>query len=608
VPTNSKATKGGKFNWLLRLFGAASGQSLGGLSSTAADLLPAQQSAPFANLIPSVDIFSPLPSADMGRPDGRLSIRETASSSGLAAGRNGPVGIGSLNLAATNDRSPSLASAFASKIRLTGQADAAAVTWKPDADGNWSDPVNWSDGTLPVDTDSVTVATSDFHTITHSTGDDAVMSLAVTGDLLSMTGGSLSVLSTAEFANGLDQSAGNLNLASNSSITGLFNQSAGTLSIAQDATLTVENTNLGSGFIYTPELDGPGTLSTLGTTTVVANNYLEAGVDLDARLVWLNGGVVNAASLIQGGDASGTVTLTNLANGIINLNSDSAGLDNADYYVSTSNGSTLIQGDLDVINQGVLAKTGGSGTSEITAAVNSTGTITSNSGTLQFDGGGTFGGVLNGAGFVDFGGGSSTLATGVDISNANLEIDDGEILFADPQMHMSGTLYQTGGIISIASGDVLETSGSVQIAVPAYGADEIDGPGTLSTSGTATISSSSLPDQGLYLGGGLVWSNAGIINDSDYLVGGDSSGVSATLLNLAGATLNLTTDFSGLGNSSFIGHFYDGALSVVNHGTIAKTAGSGITTVAVPVVSDGTITAASPSYSARGRDSLAGIA
>jgi len=40
-----------------------------------------------------------------------------------------------------------------------------------------------------------------------------------------------------------------------------------------------------------------------------------------------------------------------------------------------------------------------------------------------------------------------------------------------------------------------------------YGSGEIDGPGTLETTGATTI------ENNLYLGGGLAWINSGTIND-----------------------------------------------------------------------------------------------
>src|SRR5262249_20072646 len=95
--------------------------------------------------------------------------------------------------------------------------------------------------------------------------------------------------------------------------------------------------------------------------------------------------------------ANGTAILTNQAGASFNVTGDFLNIANA------------AGGSLSIINQGTLAKTGGTGTSRFSVPVTDTGTITSDSGTLEFDGGGTFSGAINGAGNVAFGGGTSTL-------------------------------------------------------------------------------------------------------------------------------------------------------------------------------------------------------
>ncbi len=340
--------------------------------------------------------------------------------------------------------------------------------------------------------------------------------------------------------------------------TDAFDQTGGAIAISQNAVLTLAGAAqfgpIGSG-----EVDGPGTLSTTGTTTV------EESLTLGGGLNWTNGGVVNDASNISAGDASGgSATLTNLAGASFNLTGDFLTIANASY----SDGTGSHTGNLSFVNQGTLAKTGGAGTSHIDTAVTDTGTITADSGTLEFDGGGSFSGAITGAGNVAFGGGTSTLGGPGGLSAVNLEVDGGTALVIGSDVAVSGTFYQTNGTVSVASGDTLAVSGAAQFGP--FGAGQINGPGTLSTKGTTTI------DEALTLGGGLNWTNSGTVNDDGSISAGDGSGGSATLTNLAGASFNLTGDFLTIANASYSDSTgsHTGSLSLVNQGTLAKTGGA----------------------------------
>ena len=355
--------------------------------------------------------------------------------------------------------------------------------------------------------------------------------------------------------------------------TDAFDQTGGAIAISQNAVLTLAGAAqfgpFGSG-----EVDGPGTLSTTGTTTV------EESLTLGGGLNWTNGGVVNDASNISAGDASGgSATLTNLAGASFNLTGDFLTIANASY----SDGTGSHTGNLSFVNQGILAKTGGAGTSHIDTAVTDTGTITADSGTLEFDGGGSFSGAITGAGNVAFGGGTSTLGGPGGLSAVNLEVDGGTALVIGSDVAVSGTFYQTNGTVSVASGDTLAVSGAAQFGP--FGAGQINGPGTLSTKGTTTI------DEALTLGGGLNWTNSGTVNDDGSISAGDGSGGSATLANLAGASFNLTGDFLTIANASYSDSTgsHTGSLSLVNQGTLAKTGGTGTSTIAVGLDNSGTV-------------------
>ena len=63
----------------------------------------------------------------------------------------------------------------------------------------------------------------------------------------------------------------------------------------------------------------------------------------------------------------------------------------------------------------------------------------------------------------------------------------------------------------------------------------IDGSGSFTTNGAVTLSN-------LTLGGGLKWHNLGTATETGSVTVGDGSGQSATIINAAGATFNITAD------------------------------------------------------------------
>lgn len=289
-------------------------------------------------------------------------------------------------------------------------------------------------------------------------------------------------------------------------------------------------------------MDGPGTLSTTGTTTVEESVYIGGGLD------WNNSSTIDDDASIYGGDTSGaSATITNAPGASFNITGDYVQIDENVY--STGTGSTT--GSLTIVNQGILAKTSGSNTSNISVALIDTGTIVSDSGVLELEGGGSFGGTIGGTGIVDFGGGTSTVSYTLTATD----------VFA-----------QDGGVMAVGAGAQLVLQGTAQFGP--FGNAEVDGPGTLSSSGTTTIS------EDLYLGGGLDWSNSGTVDDGGYVYS-DATAPGATITNLPGASFYLTQSYGGYGASSNSGPTF------VNQGTLAKTGGAEVTSIFAPVMNTG---------------------
>ena len=167
----------------------------------------------------------------------------------------------------------------------------AVISWKYNTDGSWSNAANWNGGALPGAADDVTLATLSYHTITHSSGSDQIHNLTATTDSLAVTGGTLSIAGTASFGRNLTLSTGTLSLQGTSaSVTGTFNGTSGELILGTGTAVTMSGTsNFGTTNVsYGTEIDGPGTLSTLGTANIAA--AYSDGMVLGNGATWNNPG------------------------------------------------------------------------------------------------------------------------------------------------------------------------------------------------------------------------------------------------------------------------------------------------------------------------------
>ncbi len=93
----------------------------------------------------------------------------------------------------------------------------------------------------------------------------------------------------------------------------------------------------------------------------------------------------------------------------------------------------------------------------------------------------------------------------------------------------------------------------------ALAGDDIVGPGTLTTSGTTTVSSN------LTLDGGVTWNNAGVVNDSASIYSMQDQVPQFEIVNLAGAIFDV-------GAIAYVG-YYDRPL-FANSVTLVRTGGS----------------------------------
>ena len=332
----------------------------------------------------------------------------------------------------------------------------------------------------------------------------------------------------------------------------------GTVTVASGKTLTLSGpTTLTSAMIT-----GPGTLATTGATTINATPFL------DGNLVWNNTGTVSAAVQIYTGypSAAGNVTIANKAGGAFDLTADGAAFN---VYGSST---------LALSNAGVLSKTGGTGISSISVAVANTGTITATSGTLELDGGGTLSGTIG--------------ATGA----GALALNIGTFTVGGPTQTITGALVLEGGTVQIATGQRLTLSGAVT-----WDGGEVDGPGTLATTGTTTLSGA------VSVGNGLTWTNSGLVLFSypsiyDTDPAGSSPGFA--VINQAGGTFDFTT-----GSISFpaFNENNSGTTTFTNAGLLETTAGTDIVNFDATLNNTGTVLAKSGTFYLNNGGTLGGL-
>jgi hypothetical protein len=489
----------------------------------------------------------------------------------------------------------------------------STISWKHNTDGLWSVASNWSGGVLPGAADTVVLDTLSYHTITFASGSSQIGSLSAVTDSLAVTGGSLGILGAASFDQILSINYGTLALLGASatvsgSFTAFYN---GELVLGSATALTLDGTsNFGtSNTSYGLSVDGPGTVTTLGTTNI-ATAYSDA-VLLGNGVTWNNEATVNDAGQIATGDGAGLgATITNAAGINFDFTTDSGGIYNGyDYNQS----GQPVYGTSTFSNAGTVAKTGGTNTSHVDSFFTNTGVITAATGTVEFDGGGSFGGSLTGAGTIAFGGGTAMLSAGTNIAPGSLLFDGatatlatpftygGSVTLSNGSLTLTGATSFTGPFTQDGNNyDHLFLNGNSLTLTSAYlGSGLLEGAGTLTTGGTTTVSGWN--NYTYYLGSNATWVNTGTVDQAYYVYVDYQSGGGFSLINQAGASYLITGDSSiGANNSNGIGS------AITNAGTFGKTGGTNTSQVISNFSSTGTVLAATGTLEFDGSGSFAG--
>ncbi len=217
-------------------------------------------------------------------------------------------------------------------------------------------------------------------------------------------------------------------------------------------------------------------------------------------------------------------------------------------------------------NAGRLEKTGGDGTSYVTASLTNTGTLAADAGTLALDGGaGSLGGTLSGGGTLLLtGGGSFTLDSGAVVTVADLAVSG-----AGSELTLATALADGGGF-SLGAGTTLALGGE---SPTLSGADialdgTLTGPGTLALTGGADLA-------GLTIEGGATLAVAGAATMDGPLTLGTASGGSELMID---AGFSLAIDAAAL---------ISGSGTLVNDGVITAWDGLGTTTITAALDNQG---------------------
>jgi hypothetical protein len=325
----------------------------------------------------------------------------------------------------------------------------------------------------------VTLTSAAPHTISYN-GTDTIAGLLSGNDELAMLGGTLSVSGGTDLGGGLNESGGLIVLGGTSNtMSGGVSISAGAIALGAGDSLFLQGAGTlgggdGASFI------GAGTLVTSGTLTIIQDDGANEAA-LGGGLMWKNTGTVVDAGIFSADFSAGiALTILNTARATFDFTTDTACLMNG--YSNDGEASS------DFENAGLLEKTGGTGDTTFYATITSTGTIALESGTLDFEDGGTIGGTIEGPAALEFDGGGTLL-------NA--------LAFATNIVFGGGTVTLSGVTASGVLDDNAAAAQTGHVTLGGAAAGTLDVFGVYDITGTAGIATSGAGGVVMILGGVL---------------------------------------------------------------------------------------------------------
>jgi hypothetical protein len=384
--------------------------------------------------------------------------------------------------------------------------------------GNWSGRVVQAGGTLGLTAGTLTFSGTETQQAAATTEITGGATLSLTGggtlDGLATGAGMLLLAGGAAYAIGgisalgagtveILDNGGTVALAAQPVVTGSFILGAGVLSVAAHALVlkgasSLSGTISGAGEVLAEALTSIGYLAVTGGGTLLATSTV-----LEAGNLQLGAGTADGATL-------------RIASG-------------ATYEFAADAGVTA-QGNADIVNAGVLEKSGAAGNSYIAADLTSTGQIIVNQGTIGLQGtADTISGAVSGAGTLN------VLAGTVDLATASLDVagfgiyGGGTTVNLNASPSYGGTFVLDGATLNVASGDTLTLRGGD------YLRGLIDGPGSVSVTGSADLAY-------LTLSGSASLTDARLLTQDAPIYLGATTADTAHLTVDAGATFDLLDD------------------------------------------------------------------
>ncbi|HEY8697849.1 MAG TPA: hypothetical protein VIM02_09540 [Rhizomicrobium sp.] len=443
-------------------------------------------------------------------------------------------------------------------------------------DGDWGDDYHWDQERVPNSTDDVGILDS---------GDDVrleneaatVHSLTVAiGASLSMYASGLDIIAGANIYNlGMNGSELNVEDGANAIISSFFLGDQSRVEGGGTLTLTGDAQFANSVQFATNLMTGPGRTLVQGTAELTTwHFYLDGGRVLENQgtLTWSN----SISNIYMGqnpfGVSLGGATVQNDAGGTFIAQTDGT---MAMYDVS---------GAVSMTNAGLFEKTG-TGIVEFQLPFVNSGTIRVESGTLQFDLGGS-----SSAGGIEIDTGGTllltstpfTLTAGTVSGAGTLELVADKLLLGSDNVTVAATF-------ALDDSSTVEGTGTLTLSGPAlfnnnvpHASELMTGSGTTILAGTATIAAYDFcldGDRVLENQGTLNWTSGGVIHLGENPFGPSDGG--GTIKNDAGATFNIQADGSIYG--------VGGTFGVVNTGLFEKTGGTGTSIVQAPFTNNGTV-------------------
>jgi uncharacterized repeat protein (TIGR01451 family) len=408
---------------------------------------------------------------------------------------------------------------------------ATGVHWINSSSGNWSTASNWSGGAVPTSSNDVIIDAAGSYTVT--------LDVAPAFNTLTVGGGATGTQT-------LDLGSGH------------------------DVTFTNPGTITTSGALTfaSGRLLGAGPLTVNGTMNWTGDSEIDTIVNIAGSAAlnisgggtrYLIGGTLNNSGSINWSGANNISTvnsslINNLAGANVNITGDGV------IYQHCCNGPQPFN------NAGTITKSGATGATTIQVALNNSGTVDAQSGSIHPQAGTSTGNFhANTPGAIVFDSGNYTLAAGATLTG-------------NGGAQLSGGTLTVSGTASVPAGNVFTWNGDS--AITGAGSLTVASGGTLQITGGGTR----------YLDGGTLLNNGtmnwgGSANISVY-----NSGL---ISNLAGANFNITSD------AAMYQHCCNGPQPFSNAGTITKSGATGATTLQIAFNNSGTVDAQSGSIRPR---------